>query len=128
MSYVLVAVGSALGGLARYWCSARVMVLAGGTFPWGTFVVNVLGSCLIGAALGSMEPNSRWALSETARSWLNYFFMIGVLGGFTTFSAFSMQTLMLMRTNQWGLAGANVLLSVAACLIAVFVGFWLANR
>ncbi|HTE40208.1 MAG TPA: fluoride efflux transporter CrcB [Steroidobacteraceae bacterium] len=128
MNYLLVAIGSALGGVARFWCSTRVMAAVGGVFPWGTLTVNVVGSCLIGAALGLMEPGSRWALSDTARTYLNYFFMVGVLGGFTTFSAFSMQTLVLMRAGQGWQAGANVVLSVIACLVAVFIGYWLANR
>jgi CrcB protein len=128
MNYLLIAIGSALGGIARYWSAARVTSAVGDTFPWGTLTVNVVGSCLIGAALGSMEASSRWTISDSARTYLNYFFMVGVLGGFTTFSAFSLQTLVLMRAGHWWQAGANVALSVSACLVAVFIGYWLANR
>jgi len=127
MTYLLIALGSALGGVARYWCSLRVAAVTGGLFPWGTMFVNVVGSCLIGVALGAMEPGSRWAWSASVRDTVNYFFMIGVLGGFTTFSAFSLQTLMLVRDRDWWQAGANILLSVTLCLLAVAVGYWFAT-
>jgi CrcB protein len=127
MTYLLIAFGSALGGMARYWCSLAVLTATGSVFPWGTMVVNVIGSALIGAALGAMEPGSRWQVSIGTREFVNYFFMMGVLGGFTTFSSFSLQTLNLLRQQQWMQAGANVLLSVTLCLLAVAIGFWLAT-
>jgi CrcB protein len=126
MPYLLIALGSALGGMARYWCSLAVASATGSLFPWGTLTVNVIGSALIGAALGALEPGSRWQVSLAARDFVNYFFMIGVLGGFTTFSSFSLQTLSLLRQQHWMQAGANVLLSFTLCLIAVAAGFWLA--
>jgi CrcB protein len=89
--------------------------------------VNVIGSAFIGAALGALEPGSRWQVSLATRDFVNYFFMIGVLGGFTTFSSFSLQTLSLLRQQHWMQAGANVLLSLTLCLIAVAAGFWLAT-
>jgi CrcB protein len=127
MTYLLIALGSALGGMARYWCSLIVATATGSLFPWGTMVVNVVGSALIGAAWGAMEPGSPWQVSIGTREFVSYFFMMGVLGGFTTFSSFSLQTLNLMRQQQWMQAGANVLLSVTLCLLAVAVGFWLAT-
>ena len=93
-------------------------------FPWGTLTVNVVGSCLIGAIFGLLEPTSRFVVSNETRAVVNQFFMVGVLGGFTTFSAFSLQTLSLLREQQWWLAGANVLVSVTACLVAVALGYY----
>jgi CrcB protein len=127
MNYFLIAIGGAIGSVARYLCSAWIAGRAESQLPWGTIVVNVIGSLVIGAIAGALEPSSRLALSLAARENINYFWMVGVLGGFTTFSSFSLQTLMLMRTQQWGLAGANVLLSVLVCLVAVWFGFWLAS-
>jgi CrcB protein len=126
MTYLLIAVGSALGGMARYWCSLAIASATGSSFPWGTMTVNVVGSALIGAAMGAMEPGSRWQVALSTREFVNHFFMIGVLGGYTTFSSFSLQTLSLLRDAHWIQAGVNVLLSVTLCLIAVAAGFWLA--
>lgn len=126
MTYLLVAVGGAFGSMARYWCSAAIASRFGTDFPWmGIVAVNIIGSFLIGAALGLIEPGSRWTLSTAARDHINQFFMIGVLGGFTTFSSFSLWTLNLVRQHQWFAAGANVVLSVVLCLLAVGAGFWL---
>jgi len=125
MTYFLIALGSALGGVARYWCSLAVATATGSAFPWGTMTVNVVGSALIGVALGVIEPESRWQLPAATRDFINHFFMIGVLGGFTTFSSFSLQTLTLIREQHWGQAGANVALSVVLCLLAVSLGYWL---
>ena len=121
MSYLLIALGSALGGMARHWCTlwvgARIeSVGLNATFPWGTVLVNISGSLLIGisaALLGSGRGRD--------------FAMVGVLGGYTTFSAFSLQTLQLLRQDKWGLASANVAISVIACLIAVWLGYWAAS-
>lgn len=118
-SYLLIALGSAFGGVARYWCSSLIAERAGETFPWGTLAVNVAGSCLIGLLAGLAAPEGRFYLSPDARQFL----MIGVMGGFTTFSSFSLQTLMLIRDGDWLAAVANVLLSVIACLAAVWAGY-----
>ncbi|HYM34182.1 MAG TPA: fluoride efflux transporter CrcB [Steroidobacteraceae bacterium] len=126
MSYLFIGIGSALGGMARYWCAAAFASRFGADLPWlGIVAVNVIGSFLIGAALGLLEPGSRWTLSAAARDHINQFFMIGVLGGYTTFSSFSLWTLNLMREQQWLAASANVILSVVLCLLAVWLGFWL---
>jgi len=119
MTYLLVALGSAIGGVARYWCSGLVAARAGEAFPWGTLVVNVTGSFIIGALAAMSEPDGRWYLSPGARQFL----MIGVLGGYTTFSSFSLQTLNLLREGQWLYAAGNVFASVAMCLVAVWLGF-----
>ncbi len=116
--YVWVAIGSGLGGAARYWVSGFVAARWGEAFPRGTLVVNISGSFLIGliAALG--DPDSRLWIHPTTRQFL----MLGILGGYTTFSSFSLQTLNLMREGEWLLAGLNVLASVVWCLIAVWLG------
>jgi CrcB protein len=85
--------------------------------------VNVVGSGLIGVALCVIEPGSRWQISTATREFINHFFMIGVLGGFTTFSSFSLQTLNLVREQHWAQASANVVLSVVSCLLAVSLGY-----
>jgi CrcB protein len=118
-----VAVGSALGGVARYWCSGIIANLVGETFPWGTLIVNVMGSFLIGLIATVSGTDGRFIISAEARQFL----MVGILGGFTTFSSFSLQTLTLARDGQWLLVGANVVGSVVLCLIMVWAGHMLAT-
>lgn len=110
-----VAVGGALGSLARYWLG---LLIAGGALPWGTVIANVSGSLLIGLVIGGAGEGSRPALGETARLFLT----VGFCGGYTTFSSFSLQTVELLQAGRHGLALANVLLSVAACLAATWAG------
>ena len=118
MSYFWIGLGSAIGGVSRYWGSSVVVRLTNEGFPWGTIVVNVTGSLIIGFVATLMPPDSRVVIFPHARDFL----MIGVLGGYTTFSAFSLQTLNLAREGQWVPAATNVFLSVALCLIAVWLG------
>lgn len=119
---LLIALGSAFGGVARHWVSGVVAARVGETFPWGTLVVNVVGSALIGV-LAAFADSARIGLPTEARQFL----MVGVLGGFTTFSSFSLQTLRLMQDGDWARAAGNVLLSVAVCLVAVAMGYRLAR-
>jgi CrcB protein len=119
MSYLWVALGSALGGLARYACSGAIANWIGEVFPWGTLTVNVVGSFLIGLIATLTGPDGRLFWPGEARA----FVMIGVMGGFTTFSSFSLQTLTLAQDGEWLRAGLNVLGSVALCLLAVWLGF-----
>ena len=121
-SYIWVAIGSALGGVARYWCSGVAARLIGETFPWGTLIVNVLGSFVIGFFATLTGPDGRVFVGSSART----FVMIGLCGGYTTFSSFSIQTLELVHDGQWLQAGGNILASVALCLIAVWLGHILA--
>jgi CrcB protein len=118
MLYVWVMIGSALGGGARYWASGLVANLFGGTFPWGTLIVNVSGSFVIGFFSTLTGPDGRVFVGSEGRQ----FVMTGICGGYTTFSSFSLQTLNLVRDGQMALAGANIGLSVALCLIAVWAG------
>jgi fluoride exporter len=116
--YFWIAVGSALGGVARYWCSGIAARLIGETFPWGTLIVNVVGSFIIGFFATLTGPDGRWFLGTTARQ----FVMVGFCGGYTTFSSFSLQTLNLMHDGEWLYVGLNIALSVFMCLLAVWMG------
>jgi CrcB protein len=116
--YLWVALGSALGGVARYWCSGFVAARFGESFPWGTILVNVFGSFVIGFFGTLTSPDGRFLVGSEAR----IFVMVGLCGGYTTFSSFSLQTLSLMRDGEWLWAGANILFSVLLCLIAVWAG------
>lgn len=120
--YFWIAIGSALGGVARFWASGVAARLFGETFPWGTLIVNVAGSFLIGFIATVSAPDGRIFLGSTARLAL----MAGILGGFTTFSSFSLQTLNLLNDGQWLPAGANIVGSVVLCLLAVWAGHVLA--
>jgi CrcB protein len=117
-----VALGSALGGVARYGLSGLVARSFGETFPWGTLIVNVLGSFLIGFVATLTGPDGRVLASPVTRQ----FWMPGIFGGFTTFSSFSLQTLSLAQDGEWTRALANVTLSVALCLLGVWLGASLA--
>jgi fluoride exporter len=119
MVYFWIAAGSALGGVARFWCSGVIARAFGETFPWGTLIVNVSGSLLIGIIAALTGPDGRIFLGSTARLAL----MAGFCGGYTTFSSFSLQTLSLVQDGEWWLAGANIALSVVACLVAVWAGY-----
>lgn len=118
LSYFWIAVGSALGGMARYWCSGIVVRFFGETFPWGTLIINVVGSFIIGFFAALTGPDGRLIVGTVTRQ----FVMVGLCGGFTTFSAFSLQTLNLLNNGQWLYAGANIIASVVLCLFAVWIG------
>ncbi len=122
MIYLLVGLGGALGSVVRFWLSGVVDTRIGETFPWGTLVINVTGSFAIGFFATLTGPEGR----VFASSYTRQFVMIGLCGGYTTFSAFSLQTLSLAREGQWLQAGGYVFGSVVACLIAVWLGHLLA--
>jgi len=111
-------IGGGLGTLARWGVSGFVARQWGETFPLGTLVINVTGSFIIGLFAGLTGPEGRWMAPITFRQ----FFMLGICGGYTTFSSFSLQTLSLAQDGQWFKAGANVVLSVLLCLIGVWLG------
>ena len=122
MIYLWIAIGSAIGGVARYWLSGAVASAFGETFPWGTLIVNVSGSFAIGFFATLTDPDGRYYFGSAARQ----FVMVGICGGYTTFSSFSLQTLNLVRDGQWGAAGANIVGAVVLCLAAVWLGHILA--
>lgn len=102
----------------RFWISGLVAQRIGQTFPFGTLAVNVTGSLIIGILAGMSIPEGRWMLSPSAREFL----MIGVCGGYTTFSSFSLQTLTLLQEGEWLRATMNSVLSFALCMVAVWLG------
>lgn len=119
MGWIPVAVGGAVGAVARYGLSGWVQGLAGGTFPWGTFTVNILGSLLLGFAIAWLQAT---AFSAEVRQ----FATIGLLGSFTTFSTFSFEAAALLRDGEWWAAAGYVFGSLGAGLVAVAVGYVLA--
>jgi len=123
MIYFWVAVGGAIGSMARLWLGVKVTLLTGLAFPWGTILVNIIGSLVIGFVATLTGPSGRVVVPINAQA----FVMVGLCGGFTTFSAFSLQTLELARDGRLMHAGANIMLSVVLCLTAVALGHWLAT-
>ena len=123
MMYLLVALGGALGSVARYAVSLGAARWLGAGLPWGTLIVNVAGSFAIGLLAALLTVDGRPALGGDARA----FVMIGILGGFTTFSSFSLETLNLARSGALGAAAANTALSLLLCLAAVWLGFGAAS-
>jgi CrcB protein len=122
VSYFWIAIGSALGGMPRYFCSGVAARTIGETFPYGTLIVNVVGSFIIGFFATLTGPDGRVFIGSTARQ----FVMVGFCGGYTTFSSFSLQTLNLMNDREWLYAGANITGSVVLCMLAVWAGHILA--
>jgi fluoride exporter len=123
MTYVWIAIGSALGGMARHWCTMVATEWFGTRFPWGTLGINILGSFVIGLFFALTGPEGRF--DETPLN-ARLFVMTGICGGYTTFSAFSLQTLTLFQDGAWGRGGAYILASVVLCLVAVWAGYALA--
>ena len=118
-TYLWIAAGGALGSVARYACSSLIAGWFGQTFPLGTLVINVLGSFVIGFFAGLTGPDGRMMVSGDIRQ----FVMVGICGGYTTFSSFSYQTLTLAQDGEYVRAGVNVVASVVLCLAAVWLGF-----
>jgi fluoride exporter len=123
MIYLWVAIGGALGSVARFWLG-NVMVLATGPeFPWGTLLINVIGSFVISCFSLLTGASHRLALPNEAR----VFVTVGLCGGFTTFSSFSLQTIELLRAGQAERAGIYAAASLILCLAACAFGFWTAT-
>ena len=116
-----IAMGGAAGAMARYGVSGWVYNVMGRHFPWGTLTVNVLGSFLMGFLFDLLTE--RWMVPPHIRSAL----LVGGLGAFTTFSTFSLETLNLVDRGEPLLALGNAMLSVVACVAAVWLGVWLAR-
>jgi CrcB protein len=119
LNYLWVALGSAIGGVGRYAFTGLGTRWFGEMFPWGTLFINVIGSLAIGVLAAVIPAESR-VFADNSRDFL----MIGVCGGFTTFSAYSLQTLNLARDGHWGAAAGYTLSSVALCLVAVAIGYF----
>jgi len=116
-----IALGGALGSLARHYAGTALAAMLGQWLPWGTVLVNITGSFLIGCANGSMQA----AAHGQDSSFLRYFVMVGICGGYTTFSAFSLQTFHMLQDGFFARALLHAGLSVGACLIATAAGHYL---
>lgn len=119
--FLIVAAGGALGAMARYGLG-RLLPVTGG-WPWPTLTANVVGGLLMGVLTGWLAFKAG-AHGESIR----LFAAVGILGGFTTFSAFSLETVLMIERRQFAMAGGYVAISVAASVIALFIGLILARR
>lgn len=118
MRFVWVAVGGALGSVGRFWLAEVMARLTGPRFPWGILLINMMGSFVIGFFGALTAAGGRLAVPGEMR----LFVMVGICGGFTTFSSFSLQSFDLLRSGEMLLGGLNILGSVALCLAAVWLG------
>lgn len=116
--YALVALGGAIGSVARFWFAAFMVRVTGPTFPWGTLIINVFGSFVIGLLAGGTHPD---AWFHVPHHWA-VFTMTGICGGFTTFSSFSLQTFDLFKGKQKLESVGYVLASMVFCLLGVALG------
>jgi len=123
-SYISVALGSVVGGVARYLISVLFMSQLGDGFPWSTLFVNVVGSFIIGFYAALSGPDGRLFATPRQRQ----FVMVGFCGGFTTFSAFSLETLRLVHSGNVRAAFLNLAVSITGWLVAVWMGHALATR
>jgi CrcB protein len=114
-----IALGGGLGSLARHFLSTTIYTVTGGTFPWGILIVNILG----GLAMGLIVELSALKLNLTPE--MRAFLTTGVLGGFTTFSAFSLDSALLIERGEWINAGSYMMGSVVLSVGALFAGLWL---
>jgi fluoride exporter len=118
-SFLVVFLGAGIGGALRHGVNLAALRLLGPAFPYGTITVNVVGSLVIGLLAGwfahKADPGQAWRL----------FLTTGILGGFTTFSAFSLDTALLYLRGQAGLAALYALASVALAVLGLFAGLWL---
>jgi len=119
VTYLWIALGGALGSMARFGCSSLIANWFGQTFPLGTLAINVLGSFIIGFFATLTGPDGRVLVSGDIRQ----FVMVGICGGYTTFSSFSLQTLTLAQDGEFFRAGLNVTASVMLCLFSVWLGY-----
>ncbi len=114
LTYLLIGAGSAFGGMLRHALNSCFTTGPAESFPWGIVTVNIIGCLLMGIAFAAID-----------RTPVKFFIMTGVLGGFTTFSAFSVITLELTQSGRWDLAAAYIATSVVGCLVAVTIGFYI---
>ena len=121
MQLLMVGAGGATGAIGRYLLSGWIYSLTGRAFPWGTLAVNLLGSLLMGFL--SVWLLERMSLSSEMRALL----MVGFLGAFTTFSTFSLETLLLLEEGAVARAGVNIAASVITCIFAAWMGTLIAR-
>ena len=123
ITYFWIALGGALGTVARALCAESAARSFGDSFPWGILIINIVGSLVIGFFATLTGVGGRYLVAPDARQ----FVMVGICGGFTTFSSFSLQTLNLLLDGYVLRAGANIVGSVVLCLLAVWLGYLLAS-
>ena len=116
--YFWVSAGGAIGTAMRFFLSGVIANAFGQTFPWGTLIINVTGSFVIGLFGALTGPDGRFLVSGAVRQ----FVMVGICGGYTTFSSFSLQTLNLVNDEEWLYAAGNIAGSVLLCLLFVWLG------
>ena len=116
----VIALGGGIGTIARYIVSGIDYKMSNGVFPLSTLVINVSGSLIIGLLWGLVD---RFAVSPNLR----LFIFIGILGGYTTFSTFSLETFNLMRDGEYHIALMNIILSTVLSIVAVFVGYFVSR-
>lgn len=120
--YFYAFLGGGIGSAARYWLSGLVQRLTGSLFPYGTMGVNIIGCFLIGLFMSTFEE--RFLLNPTLRVFLT----IGILGGFTTFSSFSYDTMSLLRDAEYLHGFLNISISLISCLAATYFGLVLGKQ
>ena len=121
--FLIVAAGGALGAVARYGVGTLAGRLGASHWPWGTLTVNIVGGLLMGALTGWLA--FRGGLHAES---IRLFAAVGILGGFTTFSAFSLETALMIERRQFALAGGYVAASVVLSILALFIGLMVARR
>jgi fluoride exporter len=124
VTYIVIACGSALGGLARYWCGIWAVAAWGPAFPWGTALINLGGSVVIGFFAALTGPDGRLYVRPLGRQ----FVMVGLCGGYTTFSAFSLETLTLLQQGRPLAALGYIALSLVLGLMGVWIADLLARK
>jgi CrcB protein len=119
MGYLLVFLGGGLGAMLRHGINVATPRLLGNGFPWSTFLINITGSLIMGLVAGWFAFKG-----DAPQSW-RLFLTTGILGGYTTFSAFSLDTALLYERGELGLAAAYVAGSVALSIVGLFAGLWI---
>ncbi len=118
LPYFWIALGAAVGGVARYTLAGIIAAWTGATFPWGTLVVNITGCFAIGVFSTLTGPDGVFLVPASVR----LFVMVGMCGGYTTFSSFSLELLNLVQNGEWLAATIYVMASAIFCLIGVWIG------
>jgi fluoride exporter len=118
-NFLLVGLGAGIGGMLRYFFSS---IVKHNTFPYNTLLINIVGSLLIGIVFGLSEKSN--GISEQVK----LFIATGICGGFTTFSAFSVENMQMIKEGDYVTAGVYIFASVALCVLAVFAGFKIINQ